>query len=137
MKKLLLILVVCFPTCLFSQKIESATNPWDDKIFAEPVEVMPEFKGGMPRFYDLLKNIPYLFLDEMNGRQGEAIVLMVVEKDGSVSNVKVVHGISQQEDAVIVKTIMRLQKWKPGMHNGQPVRVQFEIPISFRLVSDL
>jgi len=137
MKKLLLILVVCLPTCLFSQKIDSAAYAGDDKIFAEPVEVMPEFKGGMPGFYDRLKNIPYLFWDEMNRRHGEAIVLLVVEKDGSVSNVRVVHGISQQEDAVIKKTIMRLQKWKPGMHNGQPVRVQFEIPISFRLVNDL
>jgi len=137
MKKLLLILTVCFPTCLFSQKIDSTANSGDDKIFAEPVDVMPEFKGGMPGFYDRLKNIPYLFLDEMNGRQGEAIVLLVVEKDGSVSNVRVIHGISQQEDDVIKKRIMRLQKWKPGLHNGQPVRVQFEIPISFRLVSDL
>jgi len=137
MKKLLLILIVCFPTSLFSQKINPAGDSGDDKIFAEPVEVMPEFKGGMPRFYDRLKNIPYLFLDEMNDRHGETIVLMVVEKDGSVSNVKVIHGISQQEDAAITKTIMRFQKWKPGMHNGRPVRVQFEIPICFRIVNDL
>lgn len=137
MKKLLFIVIACFPTCLFSQKTDLSGSMGDDKVFTVPVEVMPEFKGGMTRFYDHLKNIPYLFVDELNRRQGEVIVFMVIEKDGSVSNVKVIHGISQEEDAVIVRTIMRLQKWKPAMHNGQAVRVQFAIPINFRLVDDL
>ena len=137
MKRFLLIFIVCVPTFSYSQKTDSAGYTGEDRIFAAPVEVMPEFKGGMARFYARLEHIPYLFLDEMNHRHGQAIVLMVVEKDGSVSNVKVIHGISQEQDAAIIKTITRLQRWKPGMQHGKPVRVQFAIPIDFRIVDDL
>ncbi len=137
MKKFLFIFIACFPTYLFSQKTDSSGYAAEDKIFASPVEVMPEYKGGMARFYARLEHIPYLFMDEMNHRHGEVIVFMVVEKDGSVSNVKVLHGISQQEDAAIMNAITRLQRWKPGMHNGKPVRVRFAITINFRIVDDL
>ena len=137
MKKFLFIFIACFPTYLFSQKTDSAGYAAEDKIFVAPVEVMPEYKDGMARFYARLEHIPYLFLDEMNHRLGQAIVLMVVEKDGSVSNVKVIHGISEKEDAEIVKVITRLQKWKPGLQHGKPVRVRFAIPINFRIVDDL
>jgi len=98
---------------------------------------MPEFKGGMARFYARLENIPYVFLDRMNNREGKTIVLLVIEKDGIVSNVKVIHGISKEEDDEMIKVIIRLQKWKPGMHDGKPVRVQYAIPINFRMVEDL
>ena len=137
MKKFLLIAIACIPTFSYSQKTVASSSTDDDKIFSAPVEVMPEYKGGMARFYARLENIPYLFLDRMNRRNGQAIVFIVVEKDGSVSNVKVIHGISQQQDAAIIKTITRLQKWKPGMQDGKPVRVRFAIPINFTIVDDL
>lgn len=138
MKKFLLVFIaIVFSISLYAQKTDIANYADNDKIFTTPVEVMPEFKGGMARFYDRLKNIPYLFLDRMNEREGRALVVLVIEKDGVVSDVKVVHGISQKEDDEIIKVIKRLQRWKPGMHNCKAVRVQYAVPINFRMADDL
>ena len=62
---------------------------------------------------------------------------MIIEKDGNVSNVKVLHGISKKEDDEMIRVIGKLQKWKPGMHDGKPVRVQYAIPINFQIADDL
>lgn len=138
MKRFLLIFIATsFSISLYGQKTDSAKYIAEDKIFITPVEQMPEFKGGMDKFYARLKNIDYLFLDRMNRREGKTIVLLVIEKDGIVSNVKVIHGISEKEDDEMIRVITRLQKWKPGMHDGRPVRVQYAIPINFQLVDDL
>jgi hypothetical protein len=109
MKRFLLIFVAtAFSTSLYAQKTDTAKYFADDKIYTTPVEVMPEFKGGMARFYARLENIPYVFLDRMNCREGKTIVLLVIEKDGIVSNVKVVHGISKKEDDEMIRTCLNI-----------------------------
>jgi protein TonB len=138
MKRFLLIFIaIAFSISLYAQKTDTTRYIADDKIFTTPVDIMPEFKGGMEKFYARLKNIDYLFLDRMNRREGKTIVLLIIEKDGIVSNVKVIHGISEKEDDEMIRVITRLQKWKPGMHDGRPVRVQYAIPINFQLAEDL
>jgi protein TonB len=133
MKRFLLVFITAiFSAGLHAQKTDTTGD--NDKIFTTPVEIMPEFKGGMTRFYTHLEDIPYLFLDRMNCREGKTIVLLVIEKDGNVSDVKVVHGISKKEDDQVIKVIKRLQKWKPGMQSGRPVRVQYAIPINFKIL---
>jgi len=122
---LLTIITTLLSISLYAQKTDTPKYAGNDKIFITPVEVMPEFKGGMARFYARLENIPYLFLDRMNNREGKTLVVLVIEKDGDVSNVKVVHGISKREDDEMIRVIKRLQKWKPGMQGGKPVRVQY------------
>ena len=137
MKRFLLIFIAAiFSISLHAQKTDTAKYTDNDKIFTTPVEVMPEFKGGMDRFYSHLKNIPYLFLDRMNGREGKTIVILLIEKDGNVSNVRVIHGISDEENKEVIKTIKHLQKWKPGIHDGKPVRVQYAIPINFEMAKE-
>ena len=137
MKRFLLIFIAAvFSISLHAQKADTAKYADNDKIFTTPVEVMPEFKGGMARFYARLENIPYLFLDRMNGREGKTIVILLIEKDGNVSNVRVVHGISEEEDNEVIKAIKRLQRWKPGMQEGKPVRVQYAIPINFQMAKE-
>ncbi len=137
MKRFLLVFIAAvFSISLHAQKTDTAKYTDNDKIFTTPVEVMPEFKGGMDRFYTRLENIPYMFLDRMNGREGKTIVILLIEKDGNVSNVSVVHGISNEEDNEVIRVIKRLQKWKPGMHEGKPVRVQYAIPINFQMAKE-
>ena len=98
------------------------------------VEVMPEFPGGMAECLKFLgKNIKYPVQSQQAGVQGKVIVQFVVEKDGSVSNPKVVRSIDPDLDGEAVRVISIMPKWKPGMQKGQPVRVKYTVPVTFRL----
>lgn len=136
MKKLLFILVIT--ACALSSKAQSPNytliNTSDDPIYTTPVEIMPEYKGGMNRFYDRLRRIQYLYFARIQNKQGKVMVSMVIEKDGSVSNTKIMNGFVEEQDKEILRVVNNLNKWKPGMHNGQPVRVAYNVPLNFKLV---
>ena len=97
------------------------------------VEVMPSFKGGdINKFRDWVgkrTNYPQAAYD--NKIRGKVFLTFIVEKDGSVSNVTVVKGVSPLLDSVAVKAISESPKWNPGLQRGQPVRVRFQIPLNF------
>ncbi len=133
----LFIVATAFALNLQAQNLSNISNISDDKIFTHDIDVMPEFIGGMKRFYNRVKRIPYTFDDRMNARKGLVTVLMVVEKDGSMSNLKVLHGFSELQDKEILRVIKRLQPWKPGIHHGNTVRVLYSVPINFDLVDHL
>jgi len=129
MKPFLLILIATLFT------IKSHAQTADTTIFTAPVEVMPEYKGGMERLYDRLEhNIRYLYLDRMKDVQGKVWVSLIIEKDGSINEVKMLRGLTTEEDAEILRVVRNLRKWKPGLQDGKPVRVQFTIPIDFKLI---
>ena len=131
-KKVLFILIVsAFTFTLKAQNI----LPQDDKIYTGNIDVMPEFKGGMDKFYARLGEIHYTIYDRMTKHQGRVTVMMIIEKDGSLSNLKVVHGFSDKEDSEILRVLRSLRKWKPGMQNGKPVRVLCSVPINFELIN--
>lgn len=97
------------------------------------VEVMPTFKGGgLDNFRLWLQkrtNYPQAAIE--NKIRGTVFLTFIVEKDGSVSNVTVIKGVHPLLDNEAVKTISESPKWSPGLQRGQPVRVQFRIPLSF------
>lgn len=98
------------------------------------VEEMPEYPGGMAECLKFLgQNIKYPVEAQQKGIQGKVIVRFVVEKDGSISNPMVVRGISPHLDGEAIRVVSIMPKWKPGIQKGQPVRVQFTIPITFSL----
>ena len=98
------------------------------------VEVEPEFPGGVEALYKYLaENIKYPVLAKEKGTQGRVYVTFVVEKDGSVTDAKVLRGVSEEVDAEALRVINAMPKWKPGMQQGVPVRVQYNIPIVFKL----
>ena len=135
MKKLLFILIaISFALKTQAQKVETINPPAEDKIYTTDIDTSPEFIGGMDKFYARLKHIRYTFSDRMMYRQGRVTVLMVIEKDGSLSNLKVIHGISEKQDEQILNVVKKLNKWKPGMVQGKPVRVLCSIPIDFKLL---
>jgi protein TonB len=134
MKTLLLILITSVLSIgLYAQKRDIAITG-NDLIYTSPVEVMPEYKGGMEKLYRRLENIRYLFFDRMQNIQGKVLVLLVIEKDGSVSNVQIAHGLTAEQDNEVVRVVKNLPRWKPGMQDGKPVRVQFALPIDFKLI---
>ena len=139
MKKLLFILISSACSLnLYAQSnatnTVNAVTPDGDVIYTTPVEVMPEYKGGMERFYERLKRIKYLHFVRTQNLQGKVMVALVIEKDGTVSNAKIMNGLIEAQDKEVLRVVSNLRKWKPGMHNGQPVRVAYNVPLNFKLV---
>lgn len=105
----------------------------DDHIF-EFLEEMPEFPGGQQALFKWLgENINYPPIAAENNIQGRVMVSFVVERDGSVSDVKVVRGVDPNLDREAVRVVKQMPKWKPGMQTGKPVRYRYNLPVSFRL----
>ena len=98
------------------------------------VESMPTFPGGdVARIKYLNENIQYPQMARESGIQGRVFVTFVVEKDGSVTDVRVLRGIGGGCDEEAVRVIKNMPKWVPGKQRGKPVRVQFNMPILFKL----
>lgn len=102
-----------------------------NKIF-EVVEQQPSFPGGSVNGW-LSDHIKYPVVAAENGIQGRVVVQFVVEKDGSVSQVKVVRGVDPSLDKEAVRVISSMPKWIPGKQNGVSVRSRFTVPVTFRL----
>ncbi|MDB5124946.1 MAG: hypothetical protein JWP94_3075 [Mucilaginibacter sp.] len=105
----------------------------DSKVFSA-VEQVPEFSGGINAFAEYLrKNIRYPTEARKNKIQGRVIISFVVEKDGSLSNIRVMRGVSSDIDAEALRVIQMSPQWKPGIQNGKLVRVAYSMPIAFTL----
>ena len=81
-----------------------------------------------------MNNIKYPEVARTSGITGTVYVQFVVEKDGSISDVKVVRGIGGGCDEEAVRVVKSMPRWKPGKQRGQPVRVYFTLPIEFKLM---
>lgn len=98
------------------------------------VEQMPQFPGGDIELMKFLsENVKYPEAAEKAGTQGRVIVQFIVEADGSITNVKVVKKVSDELDAEALRVVNAMPKWKPGLQKGQPVRVKYTLPVTFRL----
>lgn len=100
------------------------------------VEEVPAFPGGESALMKFLNdNIEYPAEAYKNGIQGRVNCTFVVEKDGSLSDIKVLTGVHPLLDAEAVRVIKSMPKWKPGKQKGHLVRVQYTLPVLFRLQS--
>jgi protein TonB len=109
------------------------TSENNTQIFTA-VEQEPSFPGGMEQFYRFLQtNIRYPAKAFENNVQGKVFLTFVVEKDGSLTDIKVVRGIGSGCDEEARRVFTISPKWKPGIQNGRPVRVQYTMPVSFSL----
>jgi len=98
------------------------------------VESMPEFKGGMQQLYVYLgNNIKYPVMAKESGIQGKVYVTFVVERDGSITSVRVLRGIGGGCDEEAIRVVQDMPKWTPGKQRGKPVRVQYNLPVRFTL----
>ena len=104
-----------------------------NKVF-DVVEEMPSFPGGQGALMSFLSsNIKYPVVAQENGVQGRVIVGFVVEKDGSISDVKVMRSVDPSLDREAQRVVKSMPKWKPGKQNGSAVRVKYTVPVVFRL----
>ena len=104
-----------------------------NKVF-DVVEEMPSFPGGQGALMAFLSsNIKYPVVAQENGVQGRVIVGFVVEKDGSITDVKVMRSVDPSLDREAQRVVKAMPKWKPGKQNGSAVRVKYTVPVVFRL----
>ena len=105
----------------------------EDQIF-QVVEEDAKFPGGNNELMKYLqKNIKYPSICQEQGIQGRVIVQFVVEKDGSITDVQVIKAINPYLDKEAVRVVSTMPKWSPGKQRGNPVRVRFTLPVTFRL----
>jgi TonB family protein len=118
-------------------RIDSLNNlPIDQKIFTA-VEHEPGFPGGINAFYNFLQhNLHYPEKAKRKNIQGKVFISFVVEKDGSLTNLKISKGVSEDLDAEALRVIQASPNWNPGTQNGRPVRVAYTLPLSFSLQTE-
>ena len=114
--------------------VVSSPHEADPNVF-EVVEKMPEFpNGGMPGLMKYLSdNIRYPEAAKVAGIQGRVTVVFVVDKDGSITNVKTLRGVDAELDKEAIRVISAMPKWIPGMQKGKAVKVRYTVPVMFRL----
>ena len=95
-------------------------------------ENSPEFPGGMDAWAKYIqKNLRYPSMAQEEGIGGKVFVSFVVEKDGTITDVKVTRGIGYGCDEEAMRVIKKSPRWKAGMQNNLPVRVRYNMPISY------
>ena len=112
---------------------QGTVTPNDEPAF-DVVEEMPQFPGGASALLEFLsKNIRYPKEAFEANKQGRVLATFVVEKDGSISETKVVKSVDPSLDAEAVRVINAMPNWTPGKQSGKAVRVKYTVPINFRL----
>ena len=117
-------------------EIFEITEPDENSIF-QVVEQQPEFPGGIPELMKYLqKNIRYPQICKEQRVQGRVIVQFVVNADSTITDVNVVKPVNPYLDQEALRVVKAMPKWKPGKQRGEPVRVRFTLPVTFRLPAD-
>lgn len=101
------------------------------------VEVMPEFPGGQEALNAFIaKNLKYPEQAVEDGIEGMVFVTFVVEKDGKISGARVLRGIGGGCSEEALRVVRRMPNWNPGTQRGEAVRVQYNLPIRFKLAGN-
>ena len=113
---------------------EASAQKRQKGIIYETVEQMPSFPGGEASLQAYLSNnIEYPDIALKNNIQGRVEVLFVVEKNGSVRDVHVDRPVDPLLEEEAIRVVKSMRKWIPGRLNGEPVRVRYMLPITFKL----
>ncbi len=103
----------------------------DDTIYnSAGIEVKPEFSGGMSKFYDYISknyrspNVP--------GLKGKVLISFVVEKDGSITDIKVLKDVGYGSGEEAIRVLKNCPKWTPAEQNGKKVRCVFMLPLNIQ-----
>lgn len=119
---------------VLTQDTEPMPEETADEIFTI-VEQKPEPNGGLKAFYDYVgANLKYPAKASRMGIEGRVFVEFVVEKDGTLTDIRVVKGIGADCDEEAVRVLANAPRWKPGKQRGNPVRVRMVMPIMFKLL---
>lgn len=125
MKKIIVLLVLFYSIDNFSQNTEKQ----DNNIYAMAgIDVKPEFAGGLDKLNSLV-NETYLKAGFESKIKEKVIALFVVEKDGSLSDIKILRGVDSAKSEELIRILKSLPNWNPGKKNGQIVRVLYPLSL--------
>lgn len=98
------------------------------------LQTQPTYPGGIEKFYSFLgQNIKYPAAALKQKVQGNVHLGFIIEKDGSISDIKVEHSLGSGTDEEAIRALKLGKKWNPGVMDGKPVRTYYRIPIKFSL----
>lgn len=129
---------------IFKEKVKSSINNENaEKPIAGPdsesdpklydiasVETKPDFNGGLQKFYQFIGQNYHT--PDVEGLKGKIVVSFVVEKDGSLTDIKVIKDIGYGTGKEAVRVLKICPKWTPGKQNGVPIRCMYSLPIAIR-----
>ena len=116
-----------------ANRLEKEADTAKEEAF-DVVEQMPEYPGGLPELMKYISmNVHYPEAAMKTGTQGRVVVQFIIEEDGTVSDARVVQRVSDELDAEALRVVNAMPKWTPGRQKGQPVRVKYTLPVTFRL----
>lgn len=145
MKTLLALLLFVCSSSVMAQTLDSIKNvsnsetqvgnpPSTQKRGYKVVDEMPSFPGGTAALMQYLaSNVRYPAEAQKKGVQGRPVIAFIVERDGSLSNFAVVSSVDPSLDKEALRVVSSMPKWKPGKNKGVPVRVKYNVPVSFKL----
>ena len=126
-------LIVILTGCA-AEKEPLIISPLSYDKLTEPT--MPEYPGGFEKMFEFIANNLRWPGDDDSCIQGRVVVSFIVEKDGSLTDVKVIKSLDPAFDKEAIRVVKSMPKWEPGMWRGKPARVHYCIPIKFRLLAD-
>jgi TonB family protein len=123
----------------YNEVYEEAYNEYvdEDKVY-DVVEDMPIFPGGSSALFEYLnKNIRYPVVAQENDVQGRVVATFVVERDGSIGDVRIVKSVDPSLDKEAQRIVKSMPHWIPAKQNGIAVRCKYTVPVTFRLSGDI
>lgn len=109
-------------------------DPDDNPLKFRLVEDLPQYPGGAVELMKwLTKNLKYPKIAQIRKTEGKVIAHFYVEKDGSITGLKVVQSLSRECDREALRVLGMMPNWQPGVQNGKPCRTKVSIPIVFKL----
>lgn len=151
MKKLLIVILICFAQNGFSQARNSKTKkvevvkadpdyhpqvidkiiPEEDKVYnTSAIEVMPQFSGGINEFYKFITQNYVIPKEKPADLTGKIYASFVIEKDGIINDVKILRDLGYGTGNELIRVLKLSPKWIPGKVRNKEVRVQYTIPIA-------
>lgn len=116
--------------CGSSKKLGSDSNM---ELATNDIDEMPEFPGGLEMLMEYLaQNCHYPDAAVQAGIEGRVMVHFIVETDGSITDCTVFESLSKECDEEALRVVKGMPKWKPGLKDGQPVSVNFILPVRFK-----
>ncbi|MHC0441105.1 energy transducer TonB [Flavobacterium sp. 3-210] len=152
MKKFLILVLICFVQNTFSQNTtqnakntetvitidqpagNSATTSNEDNAVYNTagIDVKPDFPGGMEKFYQFVDSNFKTPEGAKNIKGKKIYITFVVEKDGSLTDIKVLRDAGYKTGAEAIRVLKICPKWNPGEHNGKKIRVLYSLPIAMK-----
>lgn len=127
----ILLTILCLGTANAQKPMKVKVNQKTEKVY-DVVEEMPSFPGGQAEMmHYLAQNAKYPQDAYEQVKSGRVLVQFIVEKDGSISNVKIMKSIFPSLDEEAIRLIKGMPRWNPGKQKGKAVRVKYTIPVSF------